>query len=314
MKKIIARIFCLAAAFALMCGAAFAAEGDVPVVYFTKDISPEGLLKIYDKISADISGKVAIKLHTGEPNGPNLLPLELIKALQPHIPNSNIVETNVFYESPRQTTEGHRETIKTNGFDFCKVDIMDEFGAVMLPVKGGKHFKEMSMGKSITDYDSMVVYTHFKGHTMGGYGGSLKNIGIGCADGKIGKKMIHAEGGQQWGATQDLLQERMAESAKAVVDHFGKKITFINVMKNMSVDCDCAGSTAAAPALADIGILGSTSLLAVDQATIDMIYQLPENKDGGLRERIETRHGLRQLSYMKELGMGTGEYKLVSLD
>ena len=316
MKKFIRRILSLtaAAAVALFGGAAFGAEADVPVVYFTKDISPAGLLKIYDRISADITGKVAIKLHTGEPNGPNLLPLELIKALQPHIPNSNLVETNVYYASPRQTTEGHRETIKTNGFDFCKVDIMDEFGAVMLPVKGGKHFKEMSMGKSITDYDSMVVYTHFKGHAMGGYGGSLKNIGIGCADGKIGKKMIHAENGQQWGAAQDLLQERMAESAKAVVDHFGNKITFINVMKNMSVDCDCAGSTAAAPALADIGILGSTSLLAIDQATIDMIYQLPENKDGGLRERIESRHGLRQLSYMKELGMGTGEYKLVSLD
>ena len=316
MRKFIKRILSLtaAAAVALAGGAAFGAEADVPVVYFTKDISPAGLLKIYDKISTDITGKVAVKLHTGEPNGPNLLPLPMAKALVAHIPNSNIVETNVYYSSPRQTTEGHRETLKTNGFDFCKVDIMDEFGTIMLPVKGGKHFTEMSMGESITDYDSMVVYTHFKGHSMGGYGGSLKNIGIGCADGKVGKRMIHAKDGSQWGRTQDEFMEAMTESAKAVVDHFGKRITFINVMKNMSVDCDCAGASAAAPALADIGILGSTSLLAVDQATIDMIYALPENKDGGLRERIESRHGLRQLSYMKELGMGTGEYKLVSLD
>ena len=312
MKKFIKRLLGLTAAAAV--ALAGGADADVPVVYFTKDISPAGLLKIYDKISADITGKVAVKLHTGEPNGPNLLPLPMAKALVAHIPNSNIVETNVYYASPRQTTEGHRETLKTNGFDFCKVDIMDEFGAVMLPVKGGRHFKEMSMGGSITGYDSMVVYTHFKGHTMGGYGGSLKNIGIGCADGKIGKAMIHSKNGQQWGRTQDEFMEAMTESAKAVVDHFGKRITFINVMKNMSVDCDCAGAGAAAPALADIGILGSTSLLAVDQAAIDMIYKLPENKDGGLRERIESRHGLRQLSYMKELGMGTGEYRLVSLD
>lgn len=315
MKNFIKRLIGFAAAaVALAGGAAFGADADVPVVYFTKDVSPAGLLKIYDKISANITGKVAIKLHTGEPNGPNLLPLEMIKALQPHIPDSSLVETNVYYSSPRQTTAGHRETIKTNGLDFCKVDIMDEFGTVMLPVKGGRHFKEMSMGRSITDYDSMVVYTHFKGHTMGGYGGSLKNIGIGCADGKIGKAMIHGKDGRQWGRTQDEFMEAMTESAKAVVDHFGKRITFINVMKNMSVDCDCAGAGAAAPALADIGILGSTSLLAVDQAAIDMIYKLPENKDGGLRERIETRRGLRQLSYMKELGMGTGEYRLVSLD
>ena len=315
MKKFIKRLLGLtaAAAVALAGGAAFGAEADVPVVYFTKDISPAGLLKIYDKISADITARSPSSSTPANRTGRTFCRCDGEGARRPHS-NSNIVETNVYYSSPRQTTEGHRETLKTNGFDFCKVDIMDEFGTVMLPVKGGKHFTEMSMGKSITDYDSMVVYTHFKGHTMGGYGGSLKNIGIGCADGKIGKQMIHAKDGSQWGRTQDEFMEAMTESAKAVVDHFGKRITFINVMKNMSVDCDCAGASAAAPALADIGILGSTSLLAVDQATIDMIYQLPENKDGGLRERIESRHGLRQLSYMKELGMGTGEYKLVSLD
>ncbi len=295
-------------------GAAKAADENVSIVYFTKDISPAGLLKVYDKVNAGITGKVAIKLHTGEPKGPNLLPLPMIKALQAHIPNSNLAETNVYYSSPRQTTAGHREPIKTNGLDFCKVDIMDEFGAVMLPVRGGRHFKEMSMGKGIMDYDSMVVYTHFKGHTMGGFGGSMKNIAIGCADGKVGKAMIHAKEGQQWGQTQDAFMERMAESAKATVDHFGKHITFINVMKNMSVDCDCAGSSAAAPTAKDVGILGSTDLLAIDQATIDLVYKLPEAQQKDLRERIESRHGLRQLSYMEELGMGNRKYKLVSLD
>ena len=271
-------------------------------------------MKVYDAISGAISGKVAIKLHTGEPNGPNLLPLPLIKALQGHIPDSSLVETNVLYGGPRGDTKSHRETIKTNGLDFCRVDILDEFGAAMLPIKGGKHFKEMSMGKGILDYDSMVVYTHFKGHAMGGFGGSLKNIAIGCADGKVGKAMIHGKDGSTYGARDDEFMERMAESAKAVVDHFGRKIVFINVMKNLSVDCDCAGSYAAAPEAKDVGILGSTDLLAVDQAAIDLIYNLPEEEQRALRERIESRHGLRQLSYMEELKMGCRKYTIVSLD
>lgn len=316
MRNILKKLMCVLFAAIAVCagGSVCSAENNAAVVYFTRDISPAGLIRVYDAISADITGKVAIKLHTGEPNGPNLLPLELIKALQPYIPKSNLVETNVYYSSPRQTTEGHRKTIRTNGLDFCKVDIMDEHGAVMLPVKGGRHFTEMSMGRSITEYDSMVVYTHFKGHTMGGFGGSLKNIGIGCADGKVGKAMIHSKDGRQWGRTQDEFQECMTESAKAVLDHFGRHIVFINVMKNMSVDCDCAGNTAAAPTAEDIGILGSTDLLAVDQAAIDLIYQLPEAERRDLRERIESRHGLRQLSYMEELGMGNRKYRLVSLD
>ncbi|MBR4682686.1 MAG: DUF362 domain-containing protein [Elusimicrobiaceae bacterium] len=285
-----------------------------PVVYFTRDISPEGLVKIYDKISANIGGKVAIKFHTGEPHGPNILPVPMVKALWEHIPNSTLVETNVFYDSPRQTTEGHRETLKINGWTFCKVDILDEDGAVMLPVKGGKHFKEMSMGSHVLNYDSLVVLTHFKGHTMGGYGGSMKNIAIGMADGKIGKKMIHQKGDQQWGYTGARFQENMAESAKATVDHFGKKIVYINVLRRMSVDCDCAGTSAAEPKAHDIGILASTDLMAVDQASLDQVYSLPEHEGHDLKERIESREGLRQISYMKELGMGTGEYTLVDID
>ena len=285
-----------------------------PVVYFTRNISPEGLVKIYDKISANINGKVAIKFHTGEPHGPNILPVPMVKALWEHIPNSTLVETNVFYDSPRQTTEGHREVLKTNGWTFSQVDIMDEDGTVMLPVKGGKHFKEMSMGSHVLNYDSLVVLTHFKGHAMGGYGGSLKNIAIGMADGKIGKKMIHQKGDQQWGYTGARFQENMVESAKATVDHFGKKIVYINVLRRMSVDCDCAGTSAAEPKAHDIGILASTDLMAVDQASLDQVYALPEQEGHDLKERIESREGLRQISYMKELGMGTGEYTLVDMD
>ncbi len=288
---------------------------DKPIVYFTRDISPEGLIKIYNKVNQGITGKVAVKLHTGEPNGPNILPRDMVKALQATIPNSNIVETNVLYEGPRHTTEGHRETIKINGWDFCPVDIMDEDGAVMLPIKDGKHFKEMSMGKNILNYNSMLVLTHFKGHAMGGFGGSIKNIGIGCADGKIGKGMLHGKKGDSiWNTTGANFQENMVESAKAVVDHFGEHITFINVLRNMSVDCDCSGTAAAPVKARNIGILASTDLLAVDQASIDMVYQLPEEELHDLKERIESREGLRQLSYMKELGMGTGEYTLIDLD
>ncbi|MBO7605542.1 MAG: DUF362 domain-containing protein [Elusimicrobiaceae bacterium] len=285
-----------------------------PVVYFTKDISPEGLVKIYDKISQNIDGKVAIKFHTGEPHGPNILPVPMVKALWEHIPNSTLVETNVFYTSPRQTTKGHRETLKTNGWTFTEVDILDEEGTVMLPVKGGKHFKEMSMGSHILNYDSLVVLTHFKGHTMGGYGGSMKNIAIGMADGKIGKKMIHQKGDNQWGYTGGIFQERMAESAKATVDHFGDKIVYINVLRRMSVDCDCAGTSAAEPKAHDIGILASTNIVAVDQASLDQVWALPEHEGHDLKERIESREGLRQISSMKELGMGTGEYTLVNID
>ncbi|MBQ4493912.1 MAG: DUF362 domain-containing protein [Elusimicrobiaceae bacterium] len=320
MKKIIAVIFgatILAACSSAVqkeAGAVQTAAQDKPIVYFTRDISPEGLVKIYDKISQNIDGKVAIKFHTGEPHGPNILPVPMVKALWQHIPNSTLVETNVFYNSPRQTTKGHRETLKTNGWTFSEVDILDEDGAVMLPVKGGKHFKEMSMGSHILNYDSLVVLTHFKGHAMGGYGGSMKNIAIGMADGKIGKKMIHQKGDEQWGYTGARFQENMAESAKATIDHFGDKIVYINVLRRMSVDCDCAGTSAAEPKAHDIGILASTNIVAVDQASLDQVYALPEAELHDLQERIESREGLRQISYMKELGLGNGEYTLVDID
>lgn len=286
-------------------------------VYFSKVIDAEHLNKLYDLIKGEITGKVAIKLHTGERHGPNILPREMVKAFQARIPDSTIVETNTLYHGDRHTTEDHRKTLEINGWTFCPVDIMDAEGTVMLPVKGGRHFTEVSMGKNILNYDSMVVLTHFKGHAMGGFGGSMKNIAIGCADGRIGKMQVHAVKDvnapwDQWPA-KELLMENMAESAKAVCDHFGKRIIFINVMRRMSVDCDCAGLGAAEPTIPDIGIVASTDILAVDQASIDLVYGKPKAENHDLVERIESRHGLRQLTYMKELGMGNNEYDLIEV-
>jgi uncharacterized protein len=294
----------------------FAAGQGKSRVFFTKDISVSGLLNIYSKINHGIAGKIDIKMHTGEPHGPNILPREMVKALQQQIPNSNLVETNTLYRGKRSTTADHRETLKINGWDFCPVDIMDEDGAVMIPVKRGKHFKEISVGKHMLNYRSMVVLTHFKGHASGGFGGSLKNIAIGCADGTIGKKMIHAapdnEHYENW-LKGEPFQENMVESAKATINHFGNRIVYINVLRNMSVDCDCAGVSAAPVKARDLGILASTDILAVDQASIDMVYKLPEAELKDLRERIESRKGLRQLSYMKELKMGNDQYELITL-
>ena len=232
------------------------------------------------------------------------------------LPEATIVETNTFYEGDRDTTEKHLKTIEVNGWTFCPVDITDATGTAMLPVKGGKWFREMSVGKTLPTYDSLLVLTHFKGHTMGGFGGSNKNIGIGCADGKIGKAMIHqAEGSDdQWSIAEEEFMERMTESTKATVDHFGKNISFINVMRNMSVDCDCAGCLAEQVVTPDVGILASLDIAALDHACVDLIYALSDEDGKALRERIESRHGHRQLSYMKELGMGNSRYVLLDTD
>lgn len=285
-------------------------------VYFTKDISEKGLLKLYQKINKNILGKVAIKWHSGEPHGPNIIPRDMVKALQESIPNSSLVETNTYYAGARRTTEQHRETLKTNGWDFCPVDIMDAEGAVMLPIAGGKHFTEMSIGKNMLNYDSMVVLTHFKGHAMGGFGGSMKNIAIGCADGPVGKKMIHGAPNEQeydkW-AKGNRFMENMVEGAKAVTDYFGDRIVYLNVLRNMSVDCDCAGTGAAPVKAGDIGILASTDILAVDKASIDLVYQLPAEELHDLQERIESREGLHQLTYMKIMKMGNDQYELIEV-
>lgn len=292
-------------------------SGKESVVYFTRDLSAEGLSKIYARISGCLTGKVGIKLHTGEPHGPNIIPRPWVEELiRKELPEAAIVETNTYYDGGRYTTEDHRETLKTNGWTFCPVDIMDEDGTTALPVKGGKWFAELEMGKNILNYDSLFVLTHFKGHSKGGFGGSNKNIGIGCADGRIGKARIHTTPGSddQWDISDEEFMERMTESAKAVADHFGEHISYINVMRNMSVSCDCEGTAAEPVVTPNVGILASLDILAVDQASVDLVYAMKEEEHHALVERIESRHGLRQLTYMKELHMGNDRYHLIDID
>ena len=291
--------------------------GNESIVYFTRDLSAEGLKKIVARVSGQLFGKVAVKLHTGEKNGPNIIPRPWVKELiDAQLPNAAIVETNTYYEGDRYTTQQHRQTLEVNGWTFCPVDILDEDGTVMLPVRDGKWFDEMSMGGHIVNYDSMLTLTHFKGHIQGGFGGSDKNLGIGCADGRIGKGMIHTTPGSedQWDIAKEEFMERMTESAKAVVDHFGKHICFVNVLRNMSVSCDCEGCSAMPVVTPNIGIVASTDILAADQASIDLVYALEEQDHADLVERIQSRHGHRQLSYMKELGMGNDRYVLLDID
>ena len=291
--------------------------GEEATVFFTRDLSADGLRKVYAQVSGGISGKVAVKLHTGEKDGPNIIPRPWVKELLDNdIPNAAIVETNTYYEGDRYTTEQHRETIAHNGWTFAPVDILDEEGVVDFPVEGGNWFSSVSMGGHLVNYDSLVALTHFKGHVQGGFGGSNKNIGIGCADGRIGKAQIHTTPGSddQWDIKEEEFMERMTESTKATIDHFGEHVTYVNVMRNMSVSCDCEGTAAQPVVTPNVGILASTDILALDQACIDLVYAMKEEDHHDLVERIETRHGLRQLTYMKELGMGCDRYRLIDLD
>ncbi len=292
-------------------------SGNESIVYFTRDLSSNGLRKLYSRINQNITGKVAVKLHTGEPNGPNIIPREWVKSLiENDIPEGRIVETNSYYDGDRYTTEQHRETLKVNGWTFSNVDIIDELGTALLPVKGGKWFTKMSVGVNLLNYDSLLALTHFKGHVQGGFGGSNKNIGIGCADGRIGKAMIHTTPGQpdQWDIAKEEFMERITESTKATVDHFGKHAAYINVLRNMSVSCDCEGVAAEPVVTPNIGILASLDILAIDSASVDLVYALPEHFHHDLVERMESRHGHRQLSYMKELCMGNDRYVMIDTD
>ena len=295
-------------------------RGCESIVYFTRDLSAEGLEKIYKKVSGVLHGKVAVKLHTGEQHGPNIIPRPWVQNLFEKelgdFDSATIIETNTYYEGDRDTTEKHRKTLEVNGWTFAPVDITDEFGTTTLPVKGGKWFTEMSVGKSLPDYDSFLALTHFKGHVMGGFGGSNKNIGIGCADGVEGKKWIHTAVGSDnmWSIAEEELMERISESTKATIDHFAPHVCYINTMRNMSVDCDCAGKGAAPVVTPDVGIVASLDILAADNACVDLLYNLPDGGGKALIERVETRHGLRQLSYMKELGMGNDRYTLIDID
>ena len=302
------------------CGSkVWAGDADLPVVWRWKNCSSENLLQALAKVRESLTGKIAVKLHTGEPHGPNILPPAWVKELVESLPQATAVECNVLYGSPRRETATHRETLKTNGWTI-PVDIMDENGDTPLPVGKGFHLQEVAVGKHLLNYDSLLILTHFKGHAMGGFGGSLKNIAIGCASGKLGKAQVHGvtePGAKEKNYTEwpmkEWFMEAMADSGKAITDHFKGHYACINVLRRMSVDCDCAGTYAAEPTAPDLGILASTDILAVDQASIDLVYALPEKDKKDLVERIESRKGLRQLSAMEELGMGSRKYRLIEM-
>ncbi|MDO4807030.1 MAG: DUF362 domain-containing protein [Coriobacteriales bacterium] len=300
-------------------------DGGKSTVFFTRDLSAAGLRKAFAKVADKLDGRVAIKLHTGEKDGPNIIPREWVADLVAQdLPEAKIVETNTYYAGDRDTTEKHRDTIAHNGWTFCPVDITDENGYIEWPVEGGKWFDTMAMGANLANYDSMLTLTHFKGHMMGGFGGSNKNLGIGCASGKEGKKWIHAQTsdngatwGAQWSVANEELMEKITESTKATIDHFGTKIVYINILRNMSVSCDCEGTAAQPVVTPNVGILASTDICAIDSASVDLVVAmtnagLVHNHD--LVERMTSRHGFRQLSYMHELGMGNWKYTLCDLD
>lgn len=293
---------------------------DAPVVYFMKNITPENLVKVYDATGWKPTGKVGVKMSTGEPPASNYLRPELIKNLVQKV-NGTIVECNTAYGGKRSSNAIHKQVVKDHGFlSIAKFDLLDEDGSISIPVKGGKYLREDYVGSHFTNYDSYLVLTHFKGHAMGGFGGAIKNLSIGfgsgTSTGKSGKAWIHSGGksvSNPWGGNQNDFLCSMAEAAKGVDDYMKNHIVYVNVMNRLSVDCDCDGNPAA-PDMHDIGVLASTDPLAIDQACIDLVYSAKDS--GSLIERIESRGGLTQLDHGAEIGLGSGSrnYRLVVLE
>ena len=286
-------------------------------VYFTKEITPENLIKIYETLGVNLKGNVAVKLHSGEKGNKNYLRPEFVKPLVEHV-NGTVVECNTAYAGARNTTEKHKELIKEHEWDkYFKFDLMDAEGPDLeLDVPNGKILKKNYVGKNLANYDSMLVLSHFKGHAMGGYGGALKQLSIGCAS-SAGKSLIHTAGKTNdqyklWDnlPEQDKFLEAMADAAESVVKHFDGNIVYINVMKNLSVDCDCDGN-ASAPCMQDIGVLASTDPIAVDQACLDLVYNSNDKGKDKLIERIESRHGVHTIEAASELGFGERDYELI---
>ena len=283
-------------------------------VFFTKEITPETMIKMYKALGVELPGKVAVKVHSGEVGNQNFIRPSFMKPMVDHV-KGTIVECNAAYEGKRNTTDAHWETMKLHGWtDIAPVDIMDEEGEMELPVPEGKRIQVNYVGAHLANYDSMLVLSHFKGHPMGGFGGALKNISIGIAS-SHGKAYIHGSGKPEevWTGDHDSFLESMADADKSIVKHFGDKIAFINVMRNMSVDCDCVAK-AADPCMKDIGILASLDPVALDQACIDMVYQSDDPGKAELIERIESRNGTLTIKAAEAVGVGTREYELVNVD
>lgn len=298
-------------------------EAATPKVYMTTEITPEGLVRVFEALGVEPNGRVAVKISTGEPGGKNYLKPELIGKLVQGV-DGTIVECNTAYRGQRFSTEAHLQAARDHGFfAIANVDIMDAEGEVKIPVQDTTHLKYNLVGKNIENYDFMINLAHFKGHAMGGFGGVLKNQSIGVAS-RNGKAYIHSVGvtedpDKMWGHIDDQIGflESMAAAAQSVHDYFGEgNIVYINVMNNMSIDCDCDAHPAD-PLLKDVGILASTDPVALDRACLDIIFDItPEegNDNGPLIERIKSRHGIHIVDYAEQIGLGSTKYELVNID
>lgn len=289
-----------------------AAQG-TPVVYMTRAVTPEGLMAVYQALQWEPQGRVAVKLSTGEPPASNYLRPELIAGLVQSL-DGTIVECNTAYGGSRAETAMHYQVAEDHGFTaIADFQILDEEGSMTLPVQGGTRLSENYVGAAFEDYDSYLVLSHFKGHSMAGYGGAIKNISIGLGSSE-GKAWVHSAGSSRtnpWGGDQDAFLESMAEAGKSVSDYLGDQIVYINVMNRLSVDCDCDGNPVE-PDMHDIGILASTDPVALDQACIDLVYSAEDGQS--LVNRIESRNGLHTLEHAQQIGLGSRSYELVSID
>ena len=283
-------------------------------VYFSRDISPEKVVELYKAAGAELPGRVAVKVHSGEKGNQNFLHPEFWEPMV-RLVDGTVVECNTAYEGQRNTTEKHLELLTEHGWnEHFKVDLLDAEGPDLeLDIPDGKRIKKNYLGKNIVNYDSMLVLSHFKGHPMGGYGGALKQLSIGCAS-SYGKAYIHGAGKPEkiWTADHDSFLESMADAATSVIRFFDGKLFYVNVMKNMSVDCDCCAE-AEDPCLADIGILVSTDPIAIDQACIDLVYSSDDPGKAHFIERVESRNGIHTIEAAAALGIGSREYELIEM-
>ena len=285
------------------------------VVYFCKDLRPESVLNLYKQLGKELTGRVAIKVHSGEEGNPNFLQPEFWKPVVDFV-GGTIVECNTAYEGARNTTERHTRLLKKHGWsDMYPVDLLDAQGPdLVLPIPGGTMIDKTFVGKDLENYDSALVLSHFKGHPMGGFGGALKQLSIGFAS-SYGKAYIHGVGNPDnfWDRDQDQFLASMADAASAVAQYFGGNAAYINVMKNLSVDCDCCGATAKLPCMGDVGILASLDPVAIDQACVDLVYASNDPGKADLIARMESRHGVYILEVAEKLGIGSRDYELVGV-
>ena len=282
-------------------------------VYFTKDITPESVLRLYKALGVNLPGKVAVKVHSGEPGNQNFLRPDFWRDMINYV-GGTVVECNTAYAGKRNTTEAHLETFHNHGWDEFPIEILDAEGPDTVLEMKGNVIQKNYVGKGMANYDSMLVLSHFKGHPMGGYGGAIKQLSIGCAS-AFGKAYIHGAGEPDkiWTADHDLFLESMADSAMSVIDFFKGNVAYINVMKNMSVDCDCC-AVAEDPCIKDIGVLASLDPVAIDKACVDLVYNCDDPKKDHLIERIESRNGTLTIDKAAALGYGTKDYELICLD